>query len=229
MLGRQVDITETRAELGRQLAKLWPLIALIYAPVLIAFAIVMIVRIQTGIAIADFTADPLIAAGGFPVYTGIIATITGLVWAATAGVLFFAWGILRDHATPRVDPGFLLAAAIITFMLMVDDVFLGHEIVYPRYLRIPENVVYAVYGLAVLWFLYRYRSTILRTDYLLLVLALVGFGLSILTDIVYELDLLPIPGVFVLEDGAKSIGVASWAGYLIRTSAQAVSSATRKR
>lgn len=113
-------------------------------------------------------------------------------------------------------------------MLMVDDVFLGHEIVYPRYLHIPENLVYAVYGAVILWFLYRFLPAILRTDYVLL-LSLVGFGVSILTDVVYELGLLPTQGVFVLEDGSKSIGVVSWAAYLIRTSAQYVAAGMRGR
>lgn len=227
MQGRQFDAGEAVAELRGQLAKMWPLIALIYAPVAIAFAIIIIVRIQTGIAIADFTADPLIAAGGFPVYTGIIATMTGLLWAATTGIVLFAWFLLRHRTSSGINPGFFLATGIFTFMLMLDDVFLGHEIVYPRYLRIPENLVYAAYGITILWLLWRYRMEILRTDYLLLVLALVGFGLSILTDIVYELDLLPIQGVFVIEDGAKSIGVVSWAAYLIRTSAQSIRSMLR--
>lgn len=200
---------------------------MIYTPVVIALLIVVIVRIRTGIAIADFTVDPLIVVGGAPVYTGILSTIGGLVWAGTAAVCFFSWAIIRKRPDSGESSSFLLAAAIVTLFLLVDDVFLGHEILYPRYLHIPEVVVYAGYGIVIAGFLAAFRSVILRTDFLLLALSLIAFGSSIVADIIAELERLSIPGMFLLEDGAKMFGLASWAAYFISTCARYIRAGER--
>lgn len=106
MLRQAIDLEGMLTGLRHQLRRHWPLIALIYTPVAVAFAIMIIVRLRTGIPIAEFTVDPLIAAGGFPVYTGIWATVIGLIWAGTVGVLLFAWAMVRRHTRAGIDPNF---------------------------------------------------------------------------------------------------------------------------
>jgi len=95
-----------------------------------------------------------------------------------------------------------------------------HEIIFPQYIGIPENLVYAIYVLVVAWFLARHRSTILRTNFLLLALALAGFGLMVVMDIFEYVN--PLPGFYLLEDGFKLFAIVSWAAYFISTSVRQV-------
>ena len=103
-----------------------------------------------------------------------------------------------------------------TILLLPDDVFMFHEIVFPRYLGVPEKVVYAANAVVVLWFLMAFRSTILQTDFLLLALAFAGLGFSAGADFIETI--FPYPGFYLLEDGAKLFGIVSWAAYFITVS-----------
>ena len=186
----------------------------------VALGIVVVARATTGIAIADFTVDPLIVVGGAPVYTGILSTIGGFVWSGTFAVCLFSHAVTRNAANRDAIGSFLLAGGWITLMLLLDDVFLFHEIIYPQYLGLPEQLVYTIHGAVVLWFLVSFRRTILRTDFLLLTLALVGFGFSIFFDLIAEIN--PYPAQFLFEDGSKIFGLVSWAAYFVLVSARHV-------
>lgn len=107
------------SELRRQWFVLRLAMIAIYTPVALALLIVVIVRIRTGIAIADFTVDPLIVVGGAPVYTGILSTIGGLIWAGTVAICFFSWNPVRTRPQSAPQASFLLAAAIVTLILLI--------------------------------------------------------------------------------------------------------------
>jgi hypothetical protein len=213
---------DVASSLQRQWRPLLSLMLLIYTPVVIALGIVVVARVRAGIAIADFTVDPLIAVGGAPVYTGVVSTIGGLIWSGTFAVCTFSYAVMRNAAHRNANGPFLLASACITLMLLVDDVFLFHEIISPRYLGVPQQLIYAVYAVIVLWFLASFQRTILQTGFLLLTLALVGFGSSLLFDLTAGIN--PYPAQFLFEDGAKLFGLVSWAAYFVRVSARHVMS-----
>lgn len=141
----------------------------------------------------------------------------GLIWSGTFAVCIFGYIVMRGNGYRDDNDRFLLAGGCITLMLCLDDVFLLHEIVYPQYLGIPQRLVYVIYGIILLWFLRSFRHVILRTDFLLLTIALAGFGFSILFDLTVEIN--PFPAEFLLEDGAKIVGLVSWAAYFVRVSA----------
>jgi len=213
--------------MARQWSRLRSTITIIYTPVAIALAVVVVVRMRTGIAIADFTVDPLIVVGGAPVYTGILSTIGGLVWASTMAICLFGWATARTWPRSDQSASFLLAAGIVTLVLMVDDVFLGHEILYPQYVGLDERVVYAIYGVMILGFMAAFRAVILRTDFLLLAIALAGFALSIAFDVIAELTNVAVPAAFLWEDGAKLFALVSWAAYFIMTTSQYIQGGAR--
>lgn len=215
--------------LRQQARLLWPLIAMIYTPVVIALGIVVVVRIVTGIAMADFTRDPLmVVEGDPPVYTGSLSIMCGLIWAGTATVCLFGWSIARTRSAEGTRPSFLLAAGIITIVLFLDDVYLGHEIVYPQYIGLPEEILYSIYGIGIVGFLVAFRSTILQSEFLLLGLALAGFGFSIFMDAIPSSWITSLPGTYLLEDGSKIFGLVSWAAYFTRVSYRYVTSDTRR-
>lgn len=205
----------------RQWRALRPVMLLIYTPLVIAFIIVIAIRMRTGIAVAEFTRDPL----GFtdiPVYKGVLSNVGAAIWSGAAAVSLFSYGVIR--ATTRSAGGagaqFLLAGGLITVLLLLDDFFMLHEVVFPEYLGIVDDAVYAMHALLLVWFLVWFRATILQTDFLLLALALAGMAFSIGIDVVAAI--VPVPGHHVLEDGAKLFGIVSWAAYFVRASARSI-------
>ena len=74
-------------------------------------------------------------------------------------------------------------AALLTTILMFDDLFLIHEEVAPDHLHIPEKLVYVLYGALALGFFVGFLSQILKTDYLLLVAACLLFVVSVASDL----------------------------------------------
>ena len=203
----------------RQWRTLRSVMLLIYTPLVIAFGVVVAVRIRTGIAIAEFTRDPL----GFtdiPVYTGVLSNLGAVIWSGTAAVCFFSYGLIRARSAGGAALNFLLVGGAITVLLLLDDLFMLHEVVFPEYVGVAEDVVYATYALLLLWFLIWFRATILQTDFLLLALALAAIGFSIGVDFIAPI--VSIPGLYVFEDGAKLFGIVSWAAYFVLASAHYV-------
>lgn len=212
------DATST---LWSQWRALWPIMLLIYTPVVVAFAIMIAIRIQTGIAIAEFTRDPL----GFtdiPVYKGVLSNLGVLIWSAAAAVCFFTYGVIHRWSAGGVNSHFLLAGGLITALLALDDLFMLHEVVFPVHLGVPQNIVYATHAVLLLWFLVWYRSTILQTDYLLLALSFAGFGLSVGFDA--TASLYSVPGLYIFEDGGKLFGIVSWTAYFTLVSVRHITS-----
>ena len=106
-------------------------------------------------------------------------------------------------------------------LLGLDDIFLLHESVFP-YLGIHEKVVYATYAGLVLFYLVKFYPTILKTEYILLVMALGFFALSVI------FDKSSIPGIdpYLLEDGVKIAGIVSWMFYFYSVGTVAINKYT---
>jgi len=93
----------------------------------------------------------------------------------------------------------------------LDDAFLLHEAVLPTW-GVPEKVVLLCYLGLVAFHLLKSFSTIRKTDYALLGVALVCFGISVAIDGAYRL----IGEQYLLEDGAKLVGIISWFLYFFQ-------------
>lgn len=123
----------------------------------------------------------------------------------------------KSH-TFKSDRSFFLGFfGLLTLILLLDDLFLFHETIAPN-LFIPEKVVYACYGAILLFGIIKFRKIILQTEWMIFGLALMFFSLSIVIDlfpIVYTSNL-----EFILEDGFKILGIASWLSYFALVSFQ---------
>lgn len=205
-----------------QLRALLPVLVGLYVPTLILLGAAVVVSIQADIPIARFTRDPAAILGRNP-FIGVLSNIGVLLWSACAGVCFFAAAVLRAKAVKEEWPAFFLFAGLITAVLLMDDFFLLHERIGPRYLHIDERIIFSLYAVMVLGYLLRFRSWILRTDYLLLLFALGLFGLSLAVDRLPETML---PWHHLFEDGFKLLGIASWFGYFVTSAFRVVTSAT---
>lgn len=170
------------------------------------------------------TRDPTAALGGAP-YVGFLSQVGIFFWAGAAAVCLLAWRLVgREAAEGDRARGFFAAGGMLTLLLGVDDLFLLHETVFPG-VGIPEPSVYAAYGAGLALFLARYRASVGITAPVLMALALASFGTSA------AFDVLEPRGVnqYLLEDGAKLVGIVSWLGFFLRAAEAEIPRALARR
>jgi hypothetical protein len=180
----------------------------------------VVISVWTGVPISKFTRDPAAIMGAHPL-VGVLSNIGVLLWAVCAGVCFFTSAVLRVKAVRGGWPEFFLFAGFITMVLLGDDLFLMHEKIVPRYLHVGEKTLFSLYALMLLGYLVAFRRLVLTTDYLLLVLALGLFAVSVAVDRLPE-TLLPWHHLY--EDGTKFLGIVGWFGYFVSSAFTAVTS-----
>jgi hypothetical protein len=212
----------TRATRSRR-ATWRAVLAFVYAPALLLVVGVGVVGGTTGVSVAQLTRDT-VSLAGVPLYTGAISNLGILLWCATAAVCLLTALVLRARGgelggRPEAA-GFLLGAGLLTAALLVDDAFLLHEGVAPRfYGHVGTNLLFALYGAATAWVLWRGRHVIARSEAGLLALALAFLVASVGVDEIHDFGLFSLsPAGFdelglLLEDGVKLLGIAGWLGY----------------
>ena len=148
-------------------------------------------------------------------HLGAISNIGVLVWAFTAAICLFSAYLTYSLKFATKYSWFLFNSGIISLLLMFDDMFLGHEKIYPYFFGIEEKHLMFIYGLGVLGYLIFSYQVILQMDYFLLILSFLFFCFSVLIDLVYsgELALLKPYG----EDLNKLLGISFWATFLVRS------------
>ena len=195
-----------------QLKKLVPTLFIVYTLTFSLLFAAVTIHMQTKIHISDLTQNPA-AMTGAPFYAGLLSNVGILLWSFSAAICLFCSAVLRKDTNNREFPLFLLFSGIITSVLLMDDLFLFHEKVYPDYLNIPEEAVYTAYSVIILFYLIRFRMVIIGTDFLLLLFAFGFFGLSL----VFDRGLVYLPfSHYLLGDGAKLFGIVSWFTYFTR-------------
>ena len=218
----QVQVKEVVHEALGQARELSGTFVLVFGTALAGLLGLVWLAVSVEVPIAQFTRDPAAVMNG-PFYAGALSNVGVLLWCAAAAVCFFGASLLSARiqsglAAPAGDgPRFLLASALFTCLLLVDDLFMLHDLVLPEYLQLRERYVILTYGLLMLAYLLRFRRQILQTDWLVLVVAGGFFSCSIVVDKLPE-TLLPMHHVF--EDGAKFLGILGWLLYLGRSTRQ---------
>jgi hypothetical protein len=195
----------------------WPVYALAILPAMVFFGLLYV---QPWLPMASLIRDPVaIFDGRF--YHGLASNAGVLMWCATAAIcLFRGMEALRAGST---GPGrFLLTAGFVTLILLLDDFFLAHAQILPRFVGIPEKVVLASYPVVVATYVVAHWRIIIRVDVVLLMLSLVCFALSNLIDVAfgyhfYETRIgLEVSASVVFEEAAKFLGIAIWAVFHVR-------------
>ena len=189
----------------------------VFIPVLYAFVglllfVMICVHYLAKVPYDFFTRDPA-QIFGYNQFCGYISNIGFLLWCATASVCFLTAAILNVRRDQREVVKFLVCFGALTAVLMFDDMYMFHESIAPSLLHIPEKVVYLFYGVYSLFCFVRFQRIILTYNVLYLVLAIGAFGSSVVFDQLS--DKYNIPAEYLLEDGAKFIGIASWLAYFV--------------
>jgi hypothetical protein len=147
---------------------------------------------------------------------GFQSTVSGLIWFTAFGICLLALALARRDGQLRTrTTAFLAAMGALTLMLGADDVFMIHDELAPRYLKVLEEPFIVLYVVSIAAVLVVFRRTILRLDPILFVLAVGCLAGSIVVDHFQE-QLAWWPYRIFFEDGFKFLGIVGWCGYLIR-------------
>lgn len=206
----QVDWAQvTRSSVRRS----WRPVLVVVLGVLVAAAVLVLIARHFDVPTADLASDPNEIAGA-PVWFGLTALVDFAVWSAGAGAALVGGLQARQRPDPQRLGRFLLQASALTAYLVVDDMFLFHENLYPNVLGIPQKLVMVVYVVLVVAWLVLNRGAIAGTDFPILLLGGLFFAMSVVMD--QGLLLGFHPGPFT-EDVPKVIGIFLWSVYLVRT------------
>lgn len=188
----------------------------------IAAAVVVIALVGAGLAVfghlkhielPDLTRDPS-AVTHTHFWVGALSFLGFATWGIGTGAALIG-GLTQPHGSARRR--MLLQVAGITAYLLLDDMLLFHEEVLPN-LGVPEHLIYPAYFVVTVLWVWFNRADIGRTEWVLLVAALAGFGGSIALDILTP----DISSWTFIEDCAKFGGIVFWSLYLVRTALRSV-------
>lgn len=163
------------------------------------------------ISFAYFARDPAITLYGHPL-TGALSHIGILIWCATVAICLFCAAVHRRYGRPGFAR-FMVYSALLTALLMLDDLFMLHEYILPLSLGVPQNGVYGAYLVLVIVYVLGFRRTLLTLEYSIFLMACGWLGLSLLTDLLLAQSELQ----FFLEDGLKLMGIATWLLFFARS------------
>lgn len=188
-----------------------------FIPAILILLTVAMVSIVSQINITTFIRDVTAIANIHPL-SGILSTLGILLWCVAASVTLFTAFILRHYEQAKSFK-FIFSSSLLSTYLMLDDAFLFHEQLAFKYFGIDEKVVLFTLGIAVLAYLVSFRKIILKTNYIVLILAFGFLTVSVLTDGILDPWFWSLGHwEYFIEDGAKWLGIASWCSYYVQTS-----------
>lgn len=184
-------------------------------PSLVVLLIAIIANKFYDVRIISMTRD-VSSLGKIPSFYGFISSLGILLWMATVAICFFTSTLLKT-INETFSYRFMLSSAILSSYLLIDDLFLLHEHSGVLF-KGSELFIYALLGVSVFLYLIIFKSIILKTNYLVLILALFFLFASISIDSIQPFlwgkgDLHAF-----LEDGTKWIGICFWCSYYAQTS-----------
>ena len=113
-----------------------------------------------------------------------------------------------------MDAKFLLAAGAFTALLMMDDLFMLHEVFFPYIIGIPELVTYAIYASLGILYVFAFRRFWMSLAPLTFLASLALLAASVLADVVVSAD--GNLTMQVVEDGSKFLGICQWGAFHFR-------------
>ncbi len=142
-------------------------------------------------------------------YSGWISNFGAVVWSAALA----ASGLALLGTWPRAtttDRRFLASSFLFTGILLVDDLYMVHDLIGPLYLGIPELAGLATLGVAGFTWLAINLPRLLRDpDLPILLLACVFFGIALVLDVFDQ----RLQAGSEREEGGKLVGILCWAAF----------------
>lgn len=166
---------------------------------------------------------------GSEFYVGILSNLTVITWAAGAYVALYTWSLLSRVGAETEWIRFFKLGGLLTLVLMLDDLFMFHESIFPDYLFLPhltglnpnEKILFGIYGLFTIYYIYSSRHTFEKTPWIHFAVALGFFATSFLIDRGIGKYLVPNRTARILvEDGSKFLGTIGWSWFYVSVGRQ---------
>ena len=191
----------------------------VYGPAVLVLILALAGSLVTERPISDFTRD-LASIAQVPPFIGLVSNLGILLWASAAATGLVTAAVLAKDQAPQMLTRFFLWFGLLTSLLALDDFFLLHERMFPRFLGLPEEATLVIYGVLLLYILIRFRPVYRTMPCFFLWAALVGFASSLLVDQVPE-HIIPYHHLF--EDGFKFLGISSWLAFVAQAAVRQLS------
>jgi|GEM_PF-488373 len=182
------------------------------APVLV-LAAALYLSVRTGFDVADLMRD-MASVAHVSSFTGMFTLLGGGLWGSSAVVCFLGWWLFRKVTNHHETALYFLWAAVFSAMLYLDDMFLLHEEVLWENYHIGERQIYTFYILFGLFGVTLFYKQVLKSEYLILAVAVGFLGLSVAVDALREVE---DSWDHVFEEAPKWFGIAIWWFYWMST------------
>jgi hypothetical protein len=195
----------------------YKIIGLVYLPFL---TLLIGIGLQKKVSVKLLVRD-IFSVVELPSYTSIVSNLGILFWCSALTICWFSYLLFQNHLSKK-KKNFLIYSGAISLFLLFDDFFLLHERFYSSHFHIPEKLLFCLYVIIFINYLLQFRSVIVKTQYLILLLAIAFFSTSFGLDLIEE-RLFPPPQLgpdlfFLIEDGSKFLGIIGWCLYLTSVS-----------
>lgn len=191
----------------------------VWLPILILLGVTKLFSAMASVPLRRLMLDPT-EITQVPFYTGIMANLGILLWAAAATICLFI-SMFLAQMVGKAWKNFFLISGLLTFILLLDDLLRIHDEIFPVYLGIKGDIFGIGYVLFIGVYLLRFRTLIVQYPYAFLVMALGFFGVSVAIDVAPSglKNLFTQTDIVFFEDGAKLLGIANWLAYFAYLSA----------
>ncbi len=179
------------------------------------FFLMAVVVLQEAVPAETLLLDRVVVSGG-RWYSGMITSLGILAWTVSAVACLSAAFVAKLGRRRGAQTVFSTAALWIG-VLLLDDLFLLHSNVVPRFLGVPKLTMVALEAIAVVVWLAASRREVARTRWELLAASGAAFALSNVMDVFAVLD--DDRWRLIIEDGSKFFGVLALAAWSVTTAA----------
>jgi len=208
----KVYLCKQLMDVRQQIRNAAPILVMAYSLTTAILSVVIFMGMEHNIELDHFTQDPA-SIMNTPFYLGFFSYIGILFWCAAATLCFFTRLLLHENdPAQKRKRQFLLYSGLVSALLMFDDLFLMHEVVFPQYFMIPKNVVYLIYINILVIYVFAFRAELFDSEYLVLMVAAGLLGISQFVDSLP----MPIPEDSFLEDAVKLFAIVTWFTYYMR-------------
>lgn len=173
----------------------------------------IISSLNGGPPVSDYVRDPASITGTSPMM-GFFSNAGALLWASTAANCYLGWAVLRRRKEQPETASLFLWGAVLSTLLLIDDLFLLHEELLWTNIGFGEKQFYLLYLLIGGLGAWRYRKQIVQSEYLYLAAAIGLLGMSVLFDALRD----PVVSWdHLIEEAPKWFGIVTWLVYWFNT------------
>lgn len=181
---------------------------------LFSIGVIVALHVLNDVPYSDLTRDPIQLLNG-NMYHGLLSNVGMVVWSFSLGYSFFMIVLLKNIPGTRNEKSLFVMAFLLTGILLLDDMFMLHDVYFTYYLHTKEFYLYSFYALFAIGFLVVNWRYILKNNLMMLIAAFGFLGFSVFIDVINKYVF--IPEEYLVEDGLKFLGITNWAVYLFDT------------